>query len=225
MKNISKLFLCLFAVAVLASAQTSTSLAAALSRGESTINLTSTTGVVASGLGPVTGFYVDREYMTATQPVSGNLYGVKRGVAGIQSAHVSGSTVYVGAPGNFDLGVNDRVGACSGTFSVIMVRTGNVITCSNGSYARFGSLGDSSVGAVVASATTITATARVFHVSGTVAIANIVAFGLTPGSTITVIPDAVFATTTAGNIAKVTTAVVNQAIIFTWDGGRFSPSY
>jgi len=226
MKTICKISLCLFTLAALGFSQTATTTTQAMPRGESTINLTSSTGVLASGLGPVTGLYIDREYMTVAENINGNTWRVKRNAAGIQSAHASGATVYVGAPGNFDLGPNDRVGPCTGTFTVVMVRSGNVITCgASGAYSRFGAFGDSTVGAVVASATTIVATSRVFHVSGTVAIATITALGLAPGGTITIIPDAVFATTTAGNIAKVSTAVVNVALIFTWDGNKFVPSY
>lgn len=85
-------------------------------------------------------------------------------------------------------------------------------------------------GSPVASASTITPTGNVFHVTGTTSIDTI---SLPPGCvsgvscTITIIPDASFATTTAGNIIKVITTVINQALIITYDPGtaKWYPSY
>lgn len=84
-----------------------------------------------------------------------------------------------------------------------------------------------SVGANVASATTITPTGPIFHVTGTTAIAtiNLPFTGFT--GTITLIPDGIFTTTTAGNIALASTAVVSRALTMTYDTGtsKWYPSY
>jgi hypothetical protein len=71
-----------------------------------------------------------------------------------------------------------------------------------------------------------------FHVTGTNAITswtipigcNATAVG---GCSFTVIPDAVFTWTAAGNIALAGTAVVNKALTFTWDAknSKWVPSY
>jgi len=80
-------------------------------------------------------------------------------------------------------------------------------------------------GAAVASATTITPTGMIFHVTGTTAIAtiNLPFTGFT--GTITIIPDGAFTTTTAGNIALASTAVVSKALTMTYDGTKWYPSY
>lgn len=86
------------------------------------------------------------------------------------------------------------------------------------------------VGSNVASASTITPSGQIFHVTGTAAIDNISVpqSGNFTGS-ITIIPDGAFTTTTAGSgnskIAKATTAVVGQALTMTTDGSMWYPSY
>ncbi len=129
-----------------ASAQTtttSTTLNAAMTRGDTSINLASSTGVTASGLGPVTGGYIDREYITFTTNVSGNIWNVKRGVGGIQSSHLSGALVWIGPPSVFDLGPNDRQGACTATLfqylPLVEVRSGQLMNCdANGKFTPLG---------------------------------------------------------------------------------------
>lgn len=77
----------------------------------------------------------------------------------------------------------------------------------------------------VASTTTIVATAKVFHVSGTTAIQTITTTGLQAGDSITLIPDGVFTWGTSGNISIGGTAVVDKALIMVWDGTKLNPSY
>lgn len=80
----------------------------------------------------------------------------------------------------------------------------------------------------IASASTITPTTQRVFVSGTAAIATI-----TPptwvgaGGRIEIIPTGVFTTTTGGNIAKASTAVVGQVMIFVFDPvtTKWYPSY
>lgn len=81
----------------------------------------------------------------------------------------------------------------------------------------------------IASASTIAPTALISFVSGTVAIVTITPPTniLTTGGQITLIPTGIFATTTAGNIALITTAVVGKALKMTYDAttAKWYPSY
>lgn len=88
-----------------------------------------------------------------------------------------------------------------------------------------------SKGANVSSATTISPSGMIFHVTGTTTIQTI-NLPYADGSanynfrgSITIIPDGIFATTTGGNIAIASTAVVGKALIMTWDGTSWYPSY
>lgn len=131
-------------------ATTQTTLSAAMNRTDSIINLVSSTGVSAGGLTPVTGLYVDREYMEVVANLNaagtGNVWTVRRGRGGVQSPHLSGSVVWVGIPsatsGAFDLGANDRVGTCPTGIPylpLIEVRTGRKMNCDgNGNWTELG---------------------------------------------------------------------------------------
>ena len=80
----------------------------------------------------------------------------------------------------------------------------------------------------VASATTIAPTTPVAFVSGTTTVETItVPSQFTGGGQITIIPTEVFTTNTSGNIALASTAVVNRALIMTYDSGagKWYPSY
>lgn len=82
-------------------------------------------------------------------------------------------------------------------------------------------------GSSVASATTITPTGQIFHITGTTAIATINIPYTGFNGSITIIPDGIFTTTTAGNIALASTAVVGKALIMTYDNttSKWYPSY
>jgi hypothetical protein len=244
-KTILNVLSVLVGFCALASAQTvttNTTLAAAMLRGDQTINLTSSTGVLAAGLAPSTGIYVDREYMTITansNPNSpGALWGVKRGAGGtLQTAHASGATVWVGVPSNgpFDQGPIDRVGACTAGslpfLPVIQVRTGNIVYCANGQYGNF--TNNPQVGTVLASQAGVMSgafaiTAKTTHISGTNAITGFtVPPGLPDGGSFTLIPDGNFTVTNATNVAIASTAVTGKALVYTWDrtSGKLYPSY
>jgi hypothetical protein len=243
MKTLCNLSLSALLLASLSFAQTATTqttLAQAVSRGDKTITLTACSTVQAAGLAPVTGLYMDREYMTAISNVSptntGCTFNVQRmngALPGINSLHASGTVVWIGSVGGndpFDQGPNDRVGACTAaniTYSpIVEVRTGNLTVCgSDGVFHKFGSFNEHSLGLTIASATTIVVTNSVVPVSGTTAIATITATGTAAGQTVTLIPTGIFTTTTAGNIGLASTAVVGKALILTWDGTKFWPSY
>ena len=98
-----------------------------------------------------------------------------------------------------------------------------------GSSAVWATLGSSGsyTSTAVASATSITPTAKVMPISGAVAIQTIVATGLNAGDTITLLPQdaSTFTTITGGNILLATTGVRYKALIMTFDGTNFWPSY
>lgn len=81
----------------------------------------------------------------------------------------------------------------------------------------------------IASASTIAPTTQIAFVSGTTSIATITApsFLSGKGGQITLIPTGLFVTLTSGNIALASTAVVNKALIMTYDSGtgKWYPSY
>ena len=82
--------------------------------------------------------------------------------------------------------------------------------------------------AAIASASTIAPLNPIVFVSGTTAIATITPPpSMVGGGQITLIPTGIFTTTTAGNIALASTAVVSKALIMTYDSGtgKFYPSY
>jgi hypothetical protein len=97
------------------------------------------------------------------------------------------------------------------------------------SYTVSGVIGTAAAAPTIASATTIAPTQQIAFVSGTTAIATItppapIASG---GGQITLIPTGAFTTTTAGNIAIATTAVVGKALVMTYDttAAKWYPSY
>lgn len=91
-----------------------------------------------------------------------------------------------------------------------------------------GLLSTANVAPTLASAATIQPVAPISFVSGTTNVVNItVPAQFVSGGQITLIPTAIWATTTAGNIALATTAVVNKALIMTYDSttAKWYPSY
>ena len=94
---------------------------------------------------------------------------------------------------------------------------------------RSGALQTIQTAPTIASATTIAPTAYITFISGTTSIATITVPQtlLRTGGQITLIPTGIFATTTAGNIALITTTVVSKALIMTYDAvtTKWYPSY
>ena len=111
----------------------STTLSAAVAIGDSTIYLTSVTGVSAMGANNQvnTMLFVDREAMNVLS-ISGTAVTVQRGIEGTrQRAHNSGATIYLGPPNYY--GNQDPSGACTSTnlpvLPWVVASTGNVWTC------------------------------------------------------------------------------------------------
>lgn len=84
---------------------------------------------------------------------------------------------------------------------------------------------DVTLGATLPSATTLNVTAKHHHVSGTAAIANIVAPAAFTTGSIHLIPDGIFTTVTTGNIGLASTAVVGKMMTLVYDGAKWWPSY
>jgi hypothetical protein len=86
------------------------------------------------------------------------------------------------------------------------------------------------VGRPIASASTIAPTNQVHHITGTSVISNIAVISSQPSGfagTFCSIPDGVFATTTTGNIALASKAVVGRQLCWTYDPStsKWYPSY
>lgn len=196
--------------------------------------------------------YVDRELMTIVS-INGTVLQVQRGQGGTVAApHASGTMVLFGRAAWFYIfdpggtpGSGTGVSGLSCTASTVFVtpylnvRTGGQWLCSsqtstwvagwNNAVATEWTAVTGSV-ASVAGATTITG--PLFHITGTNAITSwTIPVGMNATSvgaaSFCVIPDAIFTTTATNNIAKATTAVVNQTLCMTWDAknSKFVPSY
>jgi len=111
------------------------------------------------------------------------------------------------------------------------VGVGTTTPTSDKIYWDVSGLEHNSIGAAIASATTIAPLAKITHITGTTAIATITApTGCTTSGwscQLTLIPDGLWTTTTAGNIAIASTAVVSKAEIMTYDPAtaKWYPSY
>ena len=209
------------------------------------------TGGTVTTIGQQSALYIDHEliYVQSVNSTSKQVCGL-RGMNGtLASAHANGTMVLAGPPGGFyDF---DPAGYClASTPPTIMsppqytpwvnTRTGNQWICSSGTGGSnvwvpgFGNtMASPAVSATVASvAGTTLPSGPLFHVSGTNAITgwtiptgcNATAAG---GCSFSVIPDAVFTWTAAGNIALAGSAVVNKLLTFTWDSknSKWIPSY
>jgi len=111
----------------------------------------------------------------------------------------------------------------------LQVDSVTVVSVTAGGFTNAGVQGTAAVAPTIASATTIAPTKGITFISGEVAIATITAPSpiSAGGGQITLIPLGAFTTTTGGNIALATTAVVNRALIMTYDSGtaKWYPSY
>jgi len=179
---------------------------------------------------------VDNELMRVNG-VSGTTISVERGYNGTTaSAHAASAKVYVG-PASYFTG-NEPSGVCVSTQQPVLPRvsfsqgpTGRkarLWNCGNSTWTTFDGY-VTTIGAAIASASTIAPTNPVHHVTGTTNVVNITLPPACPEKTctITLIPDGLWSTTNAGNIAIATTGVVSKALILTYDPGtsKWYPSY
>lgn len=227
-----------FAHADAQTALTQTTLSAAIT---STVtrqfSVASTTGMVAG----TTLLYVDQESMPVEQVLNANSVVVQRGGNGTRaSAHVSGAGVLYGPAVAFV--TKDPQGSCTngqGLFlysPVVNLTNGLQWLCGKGGFVVPG-FGNNSVprgfsAAVASVAGAITPTGPLFHVTGTNAITGItlpVGFNPQSGQTVSIVADAVFTWTAAGNIATTSAiallgstsglVIVGKVYTFVWDPG------
>jgi hypothetical protein len=220
---------------------TQTTLSSAVVKTDKVINVTSATGINApSASTPASELYVmapgnPRGEVMLVQAVSGTTITVARGRQGAQTDFPSGSIVLIGQPNWFR--DYDPSGGCTLSLTYVApwvnTKTGQESLCSsvtNSWVPGFGSpSGDAfaPTAAVASAAGLITPSGPLFHVTGTAAITGFnVPVGFNGGS-FTVIPDGIFTTTTANNIALASTAVVSKPLTFTYDPNtaKFYPSY
>lgn len=224
------------------------------------VTLTSVTGVNGPVLGsqPTTLLYVGKEAMAVMAVNSTTkVVQVLRAYGGVGAPHPNGDMVLIGAiassnpalaqggnpvAGFFEF---DPSGNCTAsatqTTPWINISTGAQWLCStltNTWVPGFGNPGNSgtpnAMSAAVASATTLTPSGPLFHITGSTAVTTIgipIGFNATAvgGGQFCVIPDnATAAGFTAGNnIAISTTFVVNKLLCMTWDAtnSKFVPTY
>jgi hypothetical protein len=221
-----------------ANAQTAlkqTTLAAAVTSSSSNqIAVASVTGITANN----TLLFIDQEALFV-EAVSGTTLQVQRGASGTRaSTHVSGAGVLAGPPNAF--ASRDPQGACangSGVFlysPVVNVTDGLQWLCGKAGFVIPG-FGNNTVprgfsAAVASVAGAILPTGPLFHVTGTNAITGItlpVGFNPQNGQTISIVADAVFTWTAAGNIATTSAiallgstsgvVIVGKVYTFVWD--------
>lgn len=241
------LSLALLLIPTLASAQqnnlTQTSLSAAITAGQTTIQVASSTGITVSGNAYTTGLVIDKEYLVVTgNPGGSTTYSVLRGQGGtVARSHSASTMVLAGRPSWFT--ANEQSGTCVPAnvvaTPIVSYKTGNQYLCSSitltlvPGFVNSGFPDQVAVTAAVASAAgAILPSGPLFHVTGTAAVTGFtIPVGCNAtvrgGCQFTIIPDGVFTWTTAGNIALAGTAVVNKALTFVWDAtnSKWIPSY
>jgi len=221
----------LFCAAAVAQLNTliKTTLSASVTRDQTSFAVASATGISAGTM-----LYVDTEAMLVNS-ISGTTVGVRRGHTGTAAvAHLSGAMVLLGAPNLFY--AHDPSGSCTAASILVTpwvnVRTGNQWLCSSVSSSWVPGFGNLSIpvsptAAVASAAGLITPSGPLFHITGTAAITGFnIPLGFTAGQ-ICVVPDGIFTTTTANNIALASTAVVSKTLCWTYDQNtaKFYPSY
>ena len=151
--------------------------------------------------------------------------------------HANGSTALQTAASSVYIGYNAKGLNNSDSNSIVIgalavgigANTTVIGTSSTTANRIFGVQATGEVAPTIASAATIAPTKQITFISGTTAIVTITApTGIaTTGGQITIIPTGIFTTTTAGNIALASTAVVSRALIMTYDAttAKWYPSY
>lgn len=246
MKNLFRI-LAVAALSVAASfAQTNTlgatTLASAALSTDGTIYVASATGINAPSLSagtPASELYViapgnQRGETMLVQSVSGTAIKVARGRQGMRMALPSGATVLIGNPNWFmDY---DPSGGCTAANTFVTpwvnTKTGNQWLCSTVTNTWVPGFGNditppAPTAAVASAAGLITPSGPLFHITGTAAITG---FNIPTGFSFggfCAVPDGIFTTTNANNIALASTAVVSKVLCWTYDPNstKFYPSY
>lgn len=219
-------------------ALTQTTLTAAITSGTRTIPVASVTGILA-GYGAIVNNEAFSVY--AVNSTNKTLTVAPRGSSGTKAfAHVNGSMVLVGPTPAFIS--YDPSGTCTngqGLFlysPVVNVITGNQWLCSSVTGQVVPGFGNASAQAapttaVASAAGLITPSGPLFHITGALGITGFnipVGFDPKEGQTFCAIPDGIFTTTAANNIALASTAVVSRTLCWAYDPAAakpFFPSY
>lgn len=242
MKSLTRILFCvaLLAGSLFAQQNTlgSTTLSAAAGVSDTNLYVASATGILAPSGNTQTILYIDREAVFVTG-LNGTTISVIRGYSGTRATkHVNAANVLVGRPDWFYS--DDPQGACTtaSTFATPYVNIvgGTQWLCSTVTLQwvpGWGNPGNSSqpIGATTAVASAaglVTPSGPLFHVTGTSAITGFtVPVGYNGGS-FCIIPDAIFTTTAANNIALASTGVVSKRLCYSYDSNAakpFFPSY
>jgi len=166
--------------------------------------------------------------------ISGTTVSVRRANGGQATAFPSGSMVLAGPP-NYFYNYNPSGGCTStATYSTpwINVTTGQQWLCSTITNSWVPGWGNDTMpntptAAVASAAGLITPSGPLFHITGTAAITGFnIPVGFNYGQ-VCAIPDGIFTTTTANNIALASTAVVSKILCWQYDPGtaKFYPAY
>lgn len=212
---------------------TQTTLAAAVTQSADRIVVASATGMSAGTALYIQDFSAPRGELVKVVSVTGLTVRITRGQVGAQTAHTSGSLVLI-APVPSAFYTYNPQGACTSTAVQytpwVNTSTGEQWLCSSvlGSWVRgWGSSNSGPTAAVASAAGLITPSGPLFHVTGTAAITGFTLPVGYNGSPICIIPDGIFTTTTANNIALASTAVVSRQLCYQYDkaANKFYPSY
>ncbi len=232
MKNIL-LSLVFAGLALGQTALTQTTLSAAITASQDRFNVASATGISAGTMLYIQDFHAPVGELVQVASVSGTslrVYRTQRPVA-----HASGARVII-APTPVAFYTQNPTGACTAALTAytpyINTNTGEQWLCSSvtGTWVRGWQAmpGESGpVTAVASAAGAITPSGPLFHITGTAAITGFTLPVGYAGGPFCVIPDGIFTTTTASNIALASTAVVSRTLCFTYDAvtAKFYPSY
>lgn len=245
MNKLTKLTLLFCLLAAFSFAQqnviTQTSTSAAVISSAQTIPVSSATNIsVRSATGNGSILYVVDFGQTQGEAmlvlaVNGTNITVQRGANGTAAVgHASGAMVLVGQPQWF-YGYNPT-GNCTTASTYVRpwvnVTTGQQWLCSSVTLTWVPGFSNTQAppqptAAVASAAGLITPSGPLFHITGTAAITGFTLPVGFNGSQICVVPDAIFTTTAANNIALASTAVVNKTLCWTYDknSAKFTPSY
>lgn len=189
--------------------------------------------------------YVDKESMFVTSVVDSTHVIVRRGATGIglggsPTLHANATTVYffnststVGAPSALNTNSGAiTYGTCTAALEPVLPRIytywGKSFDCIGSQWVRV----DTNENNVLV--TGVTMPAGVYTATGTIIVTDTgtnavtgitVPNGARPGFQLVFIPGGAFTTTNATNIRIASTAVAGKALIMTWDGSKWDPSY
>ena len=188
--------------------------------------LYSVTGSFNTGIGSNSGYHLAG---ASTNNICIGYNAGKFQADGATALTASSNSCYLGT-GSRGLNNSDSNSIVIGSSAIGIGANTTVIGTSSTTANRiFGVQATGEVAPTIASASTIAPTKQISFVSGTTAIVTITApTGIaTTGGQITLIPTGIFTTTTAGNIALASTAVVSRALIMTYDSttAKWYPSY